>query len=219
MQMTNLMVMSLDGEIATRINETSSERIRQGLSNEEDQQVLKEEIAKSDAIIIGAKTIRADQKILEIKNDKGKFPIWIVLSQNGLAENLDFWKQKHIPRVIISQTPLPSKQLPTDVSYLCYGHAKPGHFVVNYLSQRGVKKALLLGGGELNRVFYEEDLVDELKLTIAPILIGQGLTKLVNSPLSKISRLQLIESQAKESFLFLRYKVLRPPFHQEHIER
>lgn len=209
MQLTNLMVMSLDGEIATCINESSPERIRQGLSNEDDHQILKDEIAKSDAIIIGAKTIRADQAVLDIKNDKGQFPIWTVLSQHGLAENLAFWQQKHIPRTLISQKPLSNTKM-ADVSYMYYGQSKPGQFVVDYLSQKGVKRALLLGGGELNRVFYEENLVDELKLTIAPLLIGQGLSKVVNSPLSKIRRFQLVSSQAKKSFLFLHYRALRP---------
>ncbi|MCX6695071.1 MAG: dihydrofolate reductase family protein, partial [Candidatus Altiarchaeota archaeon] len=37
-----------------------------------------------------------------------------------------------------------------------------------------VKKLMLEGGGHLNRSMIEEDLVDEMNITVAPRFIGEG---------------------------------------------
>jgi len=39
---------------------------------------------------------------------------------------------------------------------------------------QGIKKILLEGGGSTSRRMFNEGLVDEVYLTIAPVLIGQG---------------------------------------------
>ncbi len=44
------------------------------------------------------------------------------------------------------------------------------------LHEMGVKKILLEGGRKLSRRMLDEDLVDEIYLTIAPVLIGEGLS-------------------------------------------
>ena len=47
--------------------------------------------------------------------------------------------------------------------------------IVESLRKRKGKHIWLMGGGELARDFFKEDLVDELYLGIVPVLIGEGL--------------------------------------------
>jgi dihydrofolate reductase len=51
---------------------------------------------------------------------------------------------------------------------------EPGKFVQELRGKKG-KDIWLAGGGELTRKFLKEDLVDELYLRIAPVLVGEGI--------------------------------------------
>jgi dihydrofolate reductase len=46
---------------------------------------------------------------------------------------------------------------------------------VEELRKKKGKNIWLAGGGELTREFLKEDLVDELRLGIVPVLIGEGI--------------------------------------------
>jgi dihydrofolate reductase len=46
---------------------------------------------------------------------------------------------------------------------------------LDYLASRGRSVALLAGGAQLHDAFLADDLVDELVLTVAPVLAGKGL--------------------------------------------
>jgi dihydrofolate reductase len=47
--------------------------------------------------------------------------------------------------------------------------------LINKLREQPGKNIFVMGGGELGRAFLEADLVDELFLGIAPVLLGQGI--------------------------------------------
>lgn len=49
--------------------------------------------------------------------------------------------------------------------------------VINIIKSRGYKKVFLMGGGKLNSTFLNSGLIDEIVLTIHPIVLGGG-TKL-----------------------------------------
>jgi len=53
-------------------------------------------------------------------------------------------------------------------------YAVPMRDLMWALYRRGIKKILLEGGGSTSRRMFNEGLVDEVYLTIAPVLIGQG---------------------------------------------
>ena len=46
--------------------------------------------------------------------------------------------------------------------------------LVKNLERRGYKEALLVGGAKINTIFLQENLVDELWLTIEPVFLGRG---------------------------------------------
>jgi riboflavin biosynthesis pyrimidine reductase len=205
MKLTNLMLMSLDGEIATHPHESSQERIQAGFSSREDQELLRHEVSQSEAVIIGAQSVRVEGGILDLKNQKGVYPTWCIFTNKGLNPTLRFWKQDYIPRILISEKTIESSD--ESVESLHYGEAQAGAFLMRILKKRGFERVLLLGGGELNRIFYREGLVDELKLTVAPQVIGKGAARFVETPLERSVQLELLSCEKKVSHLFLHYKV------------
>ena len=205
--LTNLMVMSLDGEITGSTQETSAERVKMGLSNPDDQALLHQEIQKADAIFIGANSVRAEGRVLSLKNKKGKYPTWCIFTNSGLENaSLEFWKQTEIPRILVSKQKLTTPP-PSSVETWHYQDSPPGASLLAELRRRGMKSFLLLGGGGLNQLFYEEGLVDELKLTLAPLLLGKGIARFLGGRLHKTSSLELLSCVPKGSFVFLHYKV------------
>lgn len=67
---------------------------------------------------------------------------------------------------------------------------------------------ILLGGGALNQLFYKEGLVDELFLTLCPLILGSTTAiNLVKPPLPAPVRLTLKSSKVVGNLVFLKYKV------------
>lgn len=81
-------------------------------------------------------------------------------------------------------------------------------------SAHGVKTLLVEGGSELNASLMAEDLVDELFLTVAPLIkLGRDVPTIADgTPLDRrhLHRFDLIETHLEKSELFLRYRRERP---------
>lgn len=77
-------------------------------------------------------------------------------------------------------------------------------------SEHGVRSLLVEGGPAVNRALLEEDLVDELFLTVAPLLVGGDPLPIV-APGGRRppARLELLWCLRAEDELFLRYRVAR----------
>ncbi len=76
-----------------------------------------------------------------------------------------------------------------------------------YIRSKGYKKIAILGGSQVYSYFLGHDLVDDIYLTIEPILFGSG-TPLVAAELGKKSlTLQSCKLLNKKGTLLLRYRV------------
>ncbi|MBN8249897.1 MAG: dihydrofolate reductase family protein, partial [Verrucomicrobia bacterium] len=77
--------------------------------------------------------------------------------------------------------------------------------------ERGVRRLLVEGGGELNAALFEAGLVDEVHLTLCPLLVGgrtaptladgEGIPHLADA-----ARLTLVNRRARGAELFLTYR-------------
>jgi dihydrofolate reductase len=94
----------------------------------------------------------------------------------------------------------------TDVQYI--DDDIPG-FVRHLIQQSvGDKGIWLVGGGEMVSIFLNADLVDEIILSIHPIILGKGVPLFKN--LKKRINLRLLEFIPFESGLMqLRYRILK----------
>lgn len=209
MQLINVMAASIDGRIGLHDCESDLERQQLGLSGAADQLFLRQQIQSCDGIIVGASSIRANGECLAYPGRTGQAPVWYIFAQNPLPFHFKFWQQTHIPRRIISEKPMP---LPvgSDVINIVYGNRDPALFLYEQILKDSIQHCLLFGGGLINSWFYQKNLVDELRLTLAPLILGQASTPFLVAPnLSNPVKFFLLASHSEESFVFLRYKVLK----------
>jgi len=208
MQITNVMAMSLDGRIGVHDREGDLERQQLGLSGDADQSYLRLQIETCDSIIVGASSIRANGQCLDHPGITGRPPAWCILARSAIPHQSKFWQQTHIPRIIVSPAPLP--MYGDRVENWCFGDADPAAWLKNRLVIAGYSNGLLFGGGIVNRYFYNAGLVDRLKLTISPIIIGrESASHFIAPPVDPMVKLRLLSSHTAESFVFLDYAIIR----------
>jgi diaminohydroxyphosphoribosylaminopyrimidine deaminase/5-amino-6-(5-phosphoribosylamino)uracil reductase len=100
--------------------------------------------AESDAILVGAGTVRADDPSLTVRDTPGRDPL----------------------RVVLGQPPEGARVLPALVHH---GELEP---LLDELGRRGVIQLLVEGGSRVAGSFHRKGLVDQYVLYLAPALLG-----------------------------------------------
>lgn len=199
------MAASIDGRIGNQSIEGDMARQEGGLSSDADQSHLRQEISQADAIIVGASSIRANGECLHHPGRQGLPPTWYIFTTSPMPESYQFWQQHDIKRVLLSPKKIPIHDPEVELRMI---KGDPAQFAYQQAKADGCQRTLLFGGGVINRWFYNEKLVDELVLTLAPKIVGQeGTPFLVEPQLHDGVTLRLLTSQVIENFVFLRYAV------------
>ncbi len=73
------------------------------------------------------------------------------------------------------------------------------------LAKAGYKNMLLVGGGEANTLFFKANLVDELLLTIEPLIFGTGKSLIADGSFSTRLKLKKVTKLNKQGTLLLHY--------------
>lgn len=68
-----------------------------------------------------------------------------------------------------------SKKLEADKPYVSITHDNPFEFMAKFKDRKSDKDIWLLGGAELAKSFAQEDLIDEVILTMVPQTLGEGI--------------------------------------------
>ncbi len=77
---------------------------------------------------------------------------------------------------------------------------------LNIAKNLGFKKVILVGGSGLNKSFLEKNLIDEMKIYVEPVIVGNGITLFAEGKFEK--KLKLISSKKfKSGLIELRYFV------------
>jgi 5-amino-6-(5-phosphoribosylamino)uracil reductase len=206
LRIINVMATSLDGQIAAKAHERDEAREASGFTSPDDRSHLEGLLASADAVILGSSSLKASGGALEIPRPDGSLPIWAVLTQSGLPADCPFFRQCNLPRWLVS--PTPQKHVPKDIRSIVYGSSCPVSLLVEELDKAGARRVLLFGGSEINRLFYEANLVDELILTICPIIIANsGSIPLVAPDLRTPKHFCLTSSHTQGDLVFLSYDV------------
>jgi len=163
--------MSLDGKIATK--EGDSE-----ISCFEDKVRVHKLRAKVDAIMVGINTVLKDDPKLTVKYAKGKNPIRIVVDSKARIPLEAKVVQLKDGKTLLAV----SKLAPRDklkrlreegVEIIECGEDRVDlKILMKELWQRGIRKILLEGGGNLSFSMFKEGLIDEVRVAIAPIIVG-----------------------------------------------
>jgi dihydrofolate reductase/ribosomal protein S18 acetylase RimI-like enzyme len=80
--------------------------------------------------------------------------------------------------------------------------------LVKYLSNLKYNKLLLIGGQKIIVQFFQENLIDEIFITISPHIFGDGKNMVKKSHLD--CKLKLISAQIKNGLVELHYQVAKP---------
>lgn len=223
---TVVLAMSADGKIADR------SRTAAHIGSYNDKLHLERQIARSDAVLLGAGTLRADQASLPIttpallgdRQQQGKppQPINIVCSPSG---NLDpDWKFFHqgIPRWLLTSPQGAQRwQQQPQFERVLLGAATPSAerlvfdwpVVFEQLAQFNLDRIAVLGGAELIASLLAVNLIDELWITLCPVILGGAdAATPVAGPgffVREAPKLDLCEVIDLEGELFLNYRVKR----------
>jgi 2,5-diamino-6-(ribosylamino)-4(3H)-pyrimidinone 5'-phosphate reductase len=205
--------MTIDGKIATK--EGDSE-----LSDKADWKEVHKLRTQVDAIMVGKDTILKDNPKLHIKyyNHEGYYRI--VLDSNltiPLDSNVISFQPEIYPTIICAteNVPLTTQRNYEDrgVKIIKAGNGKRVDLIklLPILKSLGVNTILLEGGGNLNWSFIQNNLIDDIRLTIAPWIVGgKDATSLVEGlgfgEIKNAPRFDLFDVKIRTYYITLSYK-------------
>ncbi|MEU9858638.1 dihydrofolate reductase family protein [Streptomyces sp. NPDC047974] len=208
--------MSVDGYL----DDTSSERLL--LSNAQDFDRVDQVRAESDAILIGANTMRRDNPRLLVNSDerraqrvadsKSAYPLKVTVTRTGdLAADLKFWHHGGDKLVVTVDSAVEKVRatLGDLADVVSVGPDLDWGLVLDELGHRGVKQLMVEGGGTIHTQFMAQNLADEVHLAVAPLLVGQAdAPKFLGAaeyPGGSTSRMRLLEARVIGDVVLLRY--------------
>lgn len=207
---------SVDGAI----DDTSPSRLR--LSNAEDFDRVDQVRAESDAILIGAGTVRADNPRLlvnseqrraeRVKSGKPAFPLKVTVTASGDVEpDWKFWH--HGGQKLVYTTDagavLASARLGQLAEVVALGSRVDFGTLLDDLGKRGIQQLMVEGGGQIHTAFLSQGLADEIHLAIAPLVVGDAKAPQFLNPAEypggSTRRMRLLDSRTIGDVVLLRY--------------
>lgn len=196
---------SLDGKIATKSGDSR-------FSSGKDKIRVYRLRATVDAILVGKNTVNRDDPILTVHQVKGKNPIRIILdSRATISTKSRIIKTcNKIPTIIAVSKKASNKNL-EKLRKFPLKVIVSGNSIVNIkkllktLWKLKIKKILVEGGGTVNWEFVNQNLFDEIIVTITPFLVGgkdavsiiegKGFSKIVKSRKLKLEKILHLENE------------------------
>lgn len=179
---------TLDGKVAA--NDGSS----QWISGPESRAATHTMRSQVDAILVGTGTVLADDPELTARKPDGSYfstqPLRVVVGERELDPDLKIFNNRAETLVLKTRSVVE---------------------VLSALHERGIKQVLLEGGPQLMSNFFSYDLVDELLIYQAPMLLGGDRSAVGNigaSNISEAKRLEIKELSRFGSDIFIRAAVL-----------
>ncbi|MEU9338042.1 dihydrofolate reductase family protein [Streptomyces sp. NPDC048290] len=209
---------SLDG----RLDDTGPDRLL--LSSPADFDRVDEVRAASDAILIGAGTLRADNPRLLVNSAERRaarvaagrppYPLKVAVSRTGdLDPAARFWHtggEKLLYTTDRGADRARAKGIAAEVVPL--GPDLAWRTLLTHLhDERGVRRLMVEGGGTVHTQLLTEGLADELHLVLAPLLVGDPAAPPLFGPGAyPPGRLRLLETRRIEDVVLMRYAPTAP---------
>jgi len=177
---------SLDGRIATLTGHSKSVSGAQGLAH------LHRLRAVVDAVVVGAKTVRADDPQLTVRHVEGPNPVRVVIDPRGtLPATSRAFADDGVHRIVVTRegtrTQAPDAvetiALPDRGGCLCLD---PGA-ILDALAERGLSRVLIEGGAQTVSHFLSSGCLDRLHVVVAPVIMGSGIAGLDLPPIVRMN--------------------------------
>lgn len=219
---TVVLAMSLDGKIAD-VNRSAAR-----FGSSVDRQHLETQIAAADAVLFGAGTLRAYGTTLRVSNpellgqrkQQGKppQPAQVVCSRSAdIPTQIRFFNQP-VPRWLLT-TQAGAKRWQPEPGFDRILVAETGTGDLDWgaafqqLASAQIQRIAVLGGGELVASLIAAGLVDDLWITVCPLILGgrEAPTPVagLGFPEAIAPRVELLTMQAIGHEVFLHYRLLR----------
>jgi len=205
--------MTIDGKIATKTGDPD-------ISDEADWKAVHKLRTEVDAIMVGKGSIIMDNPKLHIKFYEHKGYFRIVLDSQlsiPIESNVVTFKPEIYPTIIVTTENAPVEKIKEfeskNIEIIKSGKGRRVDVVnlMPILYYKGIKRILLEGGGNLNWSFIKNNLVDEIRVAIAPwmaggknavsLVEGEGFAKMLESP-----RYLLSDVSSRNNYVTLNYK-------------
>lgn len=191
------------------------------LSNVDDLARVDQVRAGSDAILVGAQTIRRDNPRLVVSSAQSAarvarglppFPLKVTLTASG---NLDresrIWHhggEKLVYTVDPAYREL-RERLAGLAEVVSLGDVLGFPALLDDLGERGVERLMVEGGGRIHTALLSQGLVDEIHMAVAPVVVGdESAPRFLNParyPGGPTRRMRLAEARTVGDVVLLRY--------------
>ncbi len=205
--------MTIDGKIASSAGDPE-------ISDEEDWKAVHKLRTEVDAIMVGKCSIILDDPKLHIKFYEHKGYYRIVLDSAlsiPIESKVVNYKPEIYPTIIVTTENVSIERIKefessnTEIIKSGTGSRVDIIKLMPILYKKGIRRILLEGGGNLNWSFIKENLVDEIRILVAPWIVGgktaislvegEGFATMIESP-----RFNLIDVTSRNSYVVLKYK-------------
>lgn len=212
--------MTLDGKIATRTGSSN-------ISGKEDLERVHELRKECDAIMVGIGTVLADDPRLTVHKIDAKpedNPVRVVVDSKCRTPIAARITNKDARTIIAGANEYKYDFMVTDryetfkkrgVDFFFSGDKRVDlSLLMSYLHEEGIEKLMLEGGATLNFSMIKAGLIDEIRICVAPMVVGGADSKTFFDGegfdlMDDAVRLELTDSYVLGKDLILTYKVLK----------
>lgn len=214
------MAMTADGKIA------SADRSIHTFGSPRDTRHLYELRATADAILCGARTVEDTGATLgnggdrfrrmRLKHGLAEFPLRVIVSGRGsISPDAPLWQHRFSPILVLTTAAAPArarKHLTTLADQVWTTRSRHLDYATalrRLHGEFGVRRLLVEGGAEVNAGLFEASLVDEVNVTLCPLILGGRTSPTIAAgpgmKLADAARFHLTRRRQVGSELFLTY--------------
>ena len=207
--------MSIDGKISTRRNDSS-------FSSRKDWIRVHKLRSSVDGIVVGISTVLKDNPMLNVRySSKGKNPVRIIIDSRARIplNSRIISSSKKIQTIVGTTRNAPIRKIKSlkkvGVQVLITGKRKVNiKSLFQQLESLGLKRILVEGGGEINWSVLKIGLVNELIVSISPVVVGgrnaktlvegEGISNITNG--IKLKLIRILTNNKNEIVLFYKLR-------------
>lgn len=167
---------SIDGYL----DDTSPRRLK--LSSAEDWEAVQQLRATCDAILVGAGTVRRDNPSLVIRDEEARrrrvqegmevdIAKVTVTASGDLDPNAAFFREGAGRKIVFAATGADCRKL-EQCAEIIKAEAITPRFIRDALTEKGFRRLMVEGGGEILTMFLRTGVADRLRLAVAPFFVG-----------------------------------------------